>query len=117
MNDEQAIRWGRLLKVRKEQIKHIEEQLKAYCSEYGNVEISGDYGFGFVPVNRTQWPTEDTLSILNRHEQDFKEFISISATSLNKLMNQARRLDEDLYADLVAIRKETKATQFKGFKC
>lgn len=117
MNDEQAIRWGRLLQVRKAQIKHIEEQLKAYCSEYGSVEISGDYAFGFKPVNYTSWPTKQTLEILDRHGQDFKDHMTFSGVSLNKLTAQARRLDEDLYGDLIAVQKKEVKTQFKGYKC
>jgi hypothetical protein len=116
LTDEQAVKEARLIRVREEQVKRAKERLKAYCSANGDVQVSGDYAFGFVANSTVNWSPKTVKEVFERHGHEIDGHISFSKTSLRRLISQAKRLDPEFADDLERAGSETQETRFKGFK-
>lgn len=116
MTAQQAVREARLIRVREEQIKTAKERLKGYCASNGDIQVSGDYAFGFVANDVTNWDPTEVKAVFKKHNHEIDGHISFSKTALQRLINQAKRLDPEFANDLERAGKQTKETRFRGFK-
>lgn len=116
MNEDQAVKEARLIRVREEQVKIAKERLKAWCSSNGPISVSEDFSMGFVANEKTEWVPGEVRKIFDDHGHEIDPYMKFSTTDIKKLLSRAKRLDPEFADDLERAAKVSKETRFKGFR-
>lgn len=116
MNEAEAIKQAKLLRVREEQVKQAKSLLAHYASIHGPIHVSDKWSYGYVPRQSVEWPVEATKETFRRHDHSIDPHISFDKPSMKKLVARSKRLDPDFADELESICHHKSSTTFKGYK-
>jgi hypothetical protein len=113
---EQATKAAGRLRVLEIVKKNLNDKLKDYSSEHGEVQSGPTYSYGFVPTSSYKYPVNEIGQKLVQHGFPIEPLLRIDSTGLKKFLGKVKRQNEDAYSDILSVATKVVATKFKGYK-